>query len=287
MKDQVFRYLSKDKMIRVSIVQLDDLLQAIYKELLLSPLANLAYVRNLLSCLLLASQRDDESFSILFDGDGPLGRVYAEVNAKAHVRAYVGNPVLEQSKAVQSLPQAIGKGLMTVTRLAQNKKPYRGTVEIQSGEITQDVSYYLKQSEQIPSLLILGQTLKDQRQITKAGGILFELMPGHSEYHIQTLESILASDLNLSELLEQDLEADQILKLFSVGFVFDMIDQGPVLKYQCDCNQNKVLRALALLPEEDYNSLFVDKDSLSVNCDFCQRSYRVRKEDFVEYLKKQ
>jgi len=66
-----------------------------------------------------------------------------------------------------------------------------GKVELVSGEIAEDITYYLAASEQTPSAVGLG-VLVDANGISHAGGFMVQMLPDASEETIQYLETRLS-----------------------------------------------------------------------------------------------
>ena len=73
-----------------------------------------------------------------------------------------------------------------------------GTVELQTGEIAEDLTYYFATSEQVPSSVGLGVLLNKDNTIRQAGGFIIQLMPFTDDKVIDQLEEKLKGmDLSL------------------------------------------------------------------------------------------
>ena len=98
---------------------------------------------------------ENGSVTLQINGGGPLGTVLAVSDAVGNVRGYVQNPhitLLEKYAGKLDVGAAVGTdGLLTVIRDLQMKEPYVGSVELVSGEIGDDVTAYLVQSEPRPA----------------------------------------------------------------------------------------------------------------------------------------
>ena len=68
--------------------------------------------------------------------------------------------------------------MLTVSRDIGLKEPYIGSTELVSGEIAEDITAYLLESEQVPSACALGVLVDTDRMIKAAGGFIVQLMPG-------------------------------------------------------------------------------------------------------------
>ena len=130
------------------------------------PTASAALGRTLTGGLLLGSAvKDLEKLTVHFDCDGPIGSIIAQADPYGNVRGYVSNPdadVTEMNKLGKlDVRAVVGGGRLYVTRdagfeIGLMKEPYRGMVPIVSGEIGEDIAYYLAKSEQVNSAVSLG-----------------------------------------------------------------------------------------------------------------------------------
>ena len=73
--------------------------------------------------------------------------------------------------------RAVGKGILRVLREYEQGHSYQSQVELVSGEIGEDVAYYLSQSEQGGSAVLLG-VLGKPSGVVAAGGMMVEVLPG-------------------------------------------------------------------------------------------------------------
>lgn len=73
------------------------------------------------------------------------------------------------------------------------REPYSGVVEIQSGEIADDIAYYLTSSDQIPSAVSLGVLLNEDSSVREAGGFIVQLMDGATDETAALLEERVAA----------------------------------------------------------------------------------------------
>lgn len=68
------------------------------------------------------------------------------------------------------------------------KDPYVGQIELQTGEIAEDLTYYFAVSEQVPSVVGLGVLMNRDNTVRQAGGFIVQLMPFAEEEMISKLE---------------------------------------------------------------------------------------------------
>ena len=128
----------------------------------LSKTATAALGRALTAASLMGSllKDKDNTLTLQFKGDGPLGTVMCVSDYKGNVRGYVENPSIElppNEKGKLDVGEAIGKnGTLYVIKDMGYKEPYIGMCPIVSGEVAEDVTEYFATSEQTPSVCALG-----------------------------------------------------------------------------------------------------------------------------------
>ncbi|MEC9282637.1 MAG: Hsp33 family molecular chaperone HslO [Bdellovibrionota bacterium] len=286
--DIVKKYLSKSGTVRVSCViaqQLIAELQNVHPNM--SPVASVAMGRATLSACLLASQAKNGKTGLHFQGNGPIGELFVEASFEGSVRGYIANPqfdlALKDGKI--DVSSAIGVGLLNVVRtLPYQKQPFNGTVIIKTGEIGSDIAWYLQQSHQIPSVVALGEHINEYGLLTAAGGLIIELMPGHTEQEIKTLEENVKNAKDLSKILVEGGGEKEILEAFLKGIELMEIEHEHELTYSCTCTQEKVERSILFLSENDIQELLVRENGAEVTCEFCSKQYSVDKTRLNELL---
>jgi molecular chaperone Hsp33 len=110
--------------------------------------------------------KDVERLTLIFHCNGPIGGITVDADAQGNVRGYVNNPQVDlplNGKNKFDVSGIVGGGMLYVIReggyyeLGVYQDAYRGSVPIVSGEIAEDIAYYLTKSEQIPSAVSLCQ----------------------------------------------------------------------------------------------------------------------------------
>ena len=139
---------------------------------------------------------DKDILTIRVTGDGPARGLTVTADSKGNVKGYpeVSGVLLPlKAKGKLDVGGAVGKGTLTVIRDLGLKEPYVGQVELVSGEIGDDLTYYFASSEQVPSSVGLGVLVDTDRSVKQAGGFIIQLMPGIPDRAIDELEKKLAS----------------------------------------------------------------------------------------------
>jgi molecular chaperone Hsp33 len=267
-----------DHSFRVCVALTTELVKDISHRQQALPLAQVALARLVTGAVLLAGRlKECQGLGVLVEGDGVLGPMYAESFFDGAVRGYVSNPeaYLEEGVSVEKIGAAVGKGTLQVMHhLPHQKAPHRASVELATGEIGDDVAYFLQQSYQIPSVVALGCVMNENVELTKAGGFLVELMPEAPQEVIPKLESIAAA-LSMRALLEKAQQAEDLLEPLREQFSLIELPHDITYHHQCKCSQERVERSISLMSEKDIHELMAMNQELETTCEFCRTHYRV------------
>ena len=244
------------------------------------PIATAALGRTMTAALLLAETlKGDESLTVRISGDGPLGDIVADSHAKHLVRGYVRNPHVELPPIGGKLAvgAAVGSGLLHVTRFNPQKEVFTGTVALVSGEIAEDVTQYLLESEQIPSTVGLGVMVDTDGKVTGAAGFLVQAMPDATEDVLKTIEQNLPIVASPSQLAEEGISAAGIIRLLLTGLFGTVYDAEPV-QFRCTCSKERVTSVLSSLGRDELDSMVAEGQS-EVRCNFCNEAYQFEAEE--------
>lgn len=214
-------------------------------------------------------------------GDGPLLRVLAEADNDGNLRGVVGDgrvQVPDWPGGKLGVGRAVGKGYLRVLREYEGGNSYQSQVELVSGEIGEDVAYYLSQSEQTRSAVLLG-VLGKPSGVVAAGGMVVEVLPGAPEETVARLESNIAGIRGVSHLLEEG-GAPHVVEQVLAGLDRETKEVRP-LRYRCRCSRERLRQHLALLPAEDRDYLREEDGSIKADCAFCATQYRFAPEELA------
>lgn len=260
-----------------------------------SAVATAALGRTLTGAALMSNQlkNDTDSITIQIKGKGPLGGVVAVSDADANVRGYVCEPKAElpirESDGKLDVGGGIGKGYLSVIKDLGLKEPYVGTSVLVSGEIAEDLTYYLAVSEQVPSVVSLGVRVapdpegKEAFVVDKAGGFMLQLMPGAPEGLIDDLEKRLSAFPSVTTLLAAGATVVNIIEDLLRGY--DVIVQKEhSCSYRCACSRQKMEDTLISLGANDLQEIIDDGKGAEICCHFCGRKYFFDTHDVMELL---
>jgi len=251
-----------------------------------SPVATAALGRFLSGSLLLADnlKSAQDTQTTIIRCDGPIHGMTAVCDASGNVRGYCNEPVVENTfnyPGKLDVGAAVGNGLLTVIRDFGLKEPYIGTVELVSGEIAEDFTYYLAVSEQTPSIMSLG-VLLDADGVSHAGGFLVQLMPGAGEELIELMEKRAGGGFpDVTFLLNEGMNPEQILDMFLGDPQIQYLNATRV-RFACNCSRDRMERNLLTLGKTQLDELSEDRDGITLECHFCAKKYSFDHESLVK-----
>lgn len=191
-RDSIVHYMS-DENIRLAVAVTRDCVETARQRHTLAPVACAALGRTMTGALLLAGDyKNREGVTIRIDGKGPLGVIHVDAFNSNRVRGYVDHPVIDlplASNGKLDVRTAVGTdGEVTVTRFTPEKTTYTSRSPVVSGEIAEDLAYYLYTSEQIPATISLGVLVDRDYSVAASGGFLVQALPGAADDDLAKIE---------------------------------------------------------------------------------------------------
>jgi molecular chaperone Hsp33 len=236
------------------------------------------------AALLSATLKDEgESITLRIAGDGPVGTITCDADEQGQVRGYARNPHvdLETKNGKFDVAGVVGPGYIHVTRQLILEGTYTGTSEIISGEIAEDLAYYLSKSEQTPSAVSLGVRVAPDGSVTAAGGILLQLLPATGEGDREQLEVNLKAMGAVSKAVEDGMSPEQILATVMAGIPYKVLQQRD-LHFACRCSRERAFGTLASLPADDLAHLIHEDGQAELHCQFCNEKYLFAREELQQ-----
>jgi molecular chaperone Hsp33 len=242
-------------------------------------------------------------------GDGPVKLAVAEVQADLSLRATA--TVVGTIESVATLSTMVNKnnqGKCAITLDPQDRfpgqQPYQGVVPLYGDqkqkleELSEILSHYMLQSEQLDTTLVLAA------DDSVAAGLLIQRMPlegaanmgamgsgqmnedeiGRNEHYNRI--AILASSLKKSELLTLDVETI-LRRLFWEEKLtrFSKPEPARSPRFACSCNRERVSRMIVGLGQAEAQSIVDERGEIEVSCEFCGLQYRFDAVDSLQLFK--
>lgn len=231
---------------------------------------------------------ENSSLSMKIDGGGPSGAVIVSADSTGNVRGYASNPIVEiplKPNGKLDVSGAVGtEGSLFVVKNLGMKEPYNGFIPIVSGEIAEDITSYYATSEQIPTACALGVLVNTDLTVRRAGGYIIQLLPFTEEEIIIRLEENLGKARPVTELLDEGMDIEDIVRDVLSGFETEVIyTEYP--EYKCKCAKEKIKAVFEGLSDEDLTEMAEDTKNTEVKCHFCGKNY-VFSPDEIKNIKK-
>lgn len=220
--------------------------------------------------------KGEDKLTVKVEGDGPMGAIIADANAHGEVRGYVINPHVDfESNAEGKLDvkRAVGtEGTLSVVKDLGLKNHFTGQVPIVSGEISEDFTYYLANSEQVPSSVGAGVLVNPDHSILAAGGFIVQMLPNASEETITKVEETIAAIAPISQLIQEGKTPEEILVLL-LGKDNVKIHTRQEVKFSCPCSKERLSAAIQGLGNEEIDSMIREDHGATASCHFCNKQY--------------
>jgi len=282
--DYLIRGTAAEDNIRVVSVVSTQAVQEARERHQLSYVATVALGRAMSAALLLAADLKEPQarIGLQIRGNGPLGGIHVDAGVDGTVRGYVSNPAIELPLTPEGkldVGQAVGRyGYLHVVRDLGYGQPYTSTVELVSGEVGDDVSYYLTSSEQIPSAVLLGVSLDSQR-VRAAGGVLVQLLPGAPANLISEIESRLSQVEEFTPQLARGKALQELLEIWLGDLDLKLAPEVLPVRFHCPCNSERVKGALRMLERDELLEMLQTERGAEVVCQFCNKVYRLSEDE--------
>lgn len=256
-----------------------------------SPVATAALGRLLTAGSMMGSMMKGEKdvLTLQIQCSGPIGGLTVTADSKANVKGYVKEPVVilpPNDRGKLDVAGALGAGYLNVIRDIGMKEPYNGQINLVSGEIAEDLTYYYAISEQVPSSVGLGVLMDRDNHVKQAGGFIIQVMPQAEEAVIDVVERNIARTPSVTELLEQGMAPEDMVSHLMGGLSVEILGRIPA-GYLCNCSKDKVSRAVASVGREALREMIEDGETIEVNCQFCGSHYYFTPEEMKEFIKEQ
>ncbi|MBO7632252.1 MAG: Hsp33 family molecular chaperone HslO [Lachnospiraceae bacterium] len=283
MSDTLVRAYAADGFVRAFAANVKDIVSFAKEAHGTSPVCTAALGRLLAAGSMMGSMMKGPAdvLTLLVRCDGPIGGLCVTADAEGNVKGYVNEPlVMLPAKANHhfDVGGALGKGILSVIRDLGLKEPYVGEVELQTGEIAEDLTYYFASSEQTPSVVGLGVLMNKDNTVAQAGGFILQLMPDCPEEVISAIEQNIQGIPSVTEMLADGMTPQDILDRTLSGLNPEITDTlAP--KYVCGCSKERYAKGLMSLGKKDLDSLIRGEEDIEVVCRFCGKKYTFSADD--------
>ncbi|HEY7547305.1 MAG TPA: Hsp33 family molecular chaperone HslO, partial [Blastocatellia bacterium] len=240
-----------------------------------------------------AGAKDLEKITLQFHCNGPVGNIIVQADPHGQVRGYVSNPAADKingnSRGKLDVRAIVGGGMLHVIRdagfeIGLMKEPYRGMVPIVSGEIGEDIAYYLAKSEQINSAVGLGVLVEfengtkeeslssveaalERMRIRAAGGFIIQVMPSAEENLISKVEQTVAEAPAPTEMVRDGMSPVEMLRsLLGDLDLVTLEEKEP--RFVCQCSPERARLIISALGRDEVEDMLAKDNGAELTCHF-------------------
>jgi molecular chaperone Hsp33 len=295
-QDQVLRSISDNGQVSILVIEGTDLVKEACRRHKTAPTAGAALGRALIGTLLMASFREEgEKTQVTWRGDGPLGSIQIIADASGNVKGKVGNPGCNpplRQDGKFNVGAAVGRGVLAVVRSLPFTKegwqtPYTGMTAIETGEIAEDLTQYMLESEQSQCAMGLGVSIGRDLEVNAAGGFLVSVLPFAEDETLDQLEKNILEAGSVSSMLRDGLSARDItekllngLGVSDTGFTLTPT-YGPC---EAAALRDRMASAVASLGKAEVLDILEQEGKIEVTCEFCRDTYNFEEEEILSMV---
>ncbi len=288
MKDYIIRATAAGETVRAFAIRSTDLTAEAREIHHTFPVVTAALGRLLSAGAMMGSMMkgNRDKLTLLMKGDGPIAQLTVTADSHGNVKGFPAEPSVDiplKRAGKLDVGGAIGKGTLTVIMDLGLKEPYNGQVEIQTGEIGDDLAYYFTVSEQTPSAVGLGVMVDTDSSVKHAGGFIIQMMPDVTDETIAAVEAKLDGADPVTTMMDNGMSPEDILEYY-LGDIDLRINEKLPVRFHCDCSKERVAGALATISREDLEEIINDGEEIEVKCYFCNSAYKFRVDELEEML---
>jgi len=290
MKDYIIRATAANGNIRAFAATTTNLVDTARKTHGLYPVASAALGRTMTAAAMMAIdlKGKKDTLSIVIKGDGPLGSIVVVAKSSGQIKAYVDNPHVElplNSVGKLDVAAAVGnQGKLTVIKDLGLKEPYAGQVDLVTGEIGEDIAYYMAYSEQQPSAVAVGVLVNPDGSVKAAGGFIIQPLPGAPDELIDEIERRIYQAPAISAMVDQGMTPEDILDKI-LGSMDLKINDTIYPEFTCDCNRERLESVLLTLGKEELEAILEEDGKAELVCHYCNTVYNFDEEDIKRLIK--
>ena len=285
-KDRLYNFLLADGAVRGAVLHGTRMVNEMRANHELGILETLVLGRAYLGVALMSANiKGIESVSLKIECSGPIKGLTVEANTFGEVRGFLKNVPIPIDKPMENfdLSPFFGVGFLSVIRnMADAKQPFTSKIALEYGNIAQDLANYYLTSEQIPTAFNLSIKYDKDGQVTGAGGLFLQAMPGADDTLAAELEDLVIEFPSLGEAFADGQEPQDLVQKVFIKYTPHFLADKRI-EFMCHCSPERLRRVLKMLPIDQLQDI---RDQgpfpLEMRCHFCNTSYRFSKEEIQQ-----
>jgi len=288
MSDYLVRAVAFEGTVRAYAVRSTETIGEAQSRHAMWPTATAALGRTMTASVIMGAMlKGEDKITVKVEGNGPLGAMIVDANARGEVRGYAINPQthFELSEAGKlDVKRAVGtEGMLTIVKDLGLRDFFTGQTPLVSGEIAEDFTQYFVDSEQVPSAVALGVLVNTDNTVKAAGGFIIQVMPGATEETISLLESYISTMEPISTMIDKGLTPEEILDTVLGAGNVNVLDRMDV-SFACNCSRERFGNAIIGLGEKEIVEMIEEEGQAEASCHFCLEAYVYPEEELKGFI---
>lgn len=291
--DTLQPFLIEQADLRGRMVRLEDSLNTIIGQHNYPEVINRYLTETIVMTTLLAGMLKFEGIlTVQIMGKSMLKTMVADITHDGNIRAYAGFDEdkiarLTNSKDLSFKQLAGDEAVMAFTiDQSATKERYQGLVQLEGEDITDWLTHYFKQSEQLSTAFKMA--INGDEDTIRAAAIMIQSLPQQKgkeqEDDNWKRATMLLDTAKDDEMLSEELETNGLLfRLFHEDGVrvFDAL----TIQAACRCTAEKVKHVLSTLSEDELNEIKNQDNMIETSCQFCSKSYHFNMDEIISEKK--
>lgn len=285
--DKIIKTISKDGYFRAYALEATETVAEAQRRHQTWSTSTVALGRTLIAAQILgANQKGDDTITVRVQSNGAITMIVAVADTRGNVKGYIKEPNVDYKRGSTGevlVGDLVGQGWFSVVKDMGLKTPWTGQTPLISGEIGEDLAYYLTTSEQTPSAVGLNVLLNEDETVKVAGGFLVQVMPDAPDAEIAAFEARIQQMPAISKLLRSYDQSKAILDAIYGQDQYKILEEAP-LAFHCDCSKERFAAGIQSLGNVEIEKLRVENHGAEVICQFCETTYNFSENDLKELL---
>lgn len=285
-RDRVHHFMMADDQIRGVIVHGTRMVNEMRWNHALGVLETLVLGHAYLAAALMgAALKGEDRLAIGVECSGPIKGLSVETNAFGEVRGYLKQVPIPMEKPPDdfNLSPFFGAGFLSVTKYLEGAKhPFTGKVMMEYGTLAKDLALYYITSEQIPTSFSLSIVFDKEGEVTGAGGLFLQALPGADDEALQQIEAVVKALPSIGHDVHEETFPEAWLDINFKAMHPRLLGSRGV-EFMCHCNREQIRNMIAMLDIDDVQDLADNGPyPVQIRCHNCNTCYDFEQEELKE-----
>ncbi len=224
------------------------------------------------AALMSSGLKGNDRLGLQVECSGPIKGFSVEANAFGEIRGYLKQVPIAIDKPLESfdLSPFFGAGFLSVTKYLEDaKQPFTGKVMLEHGRLAKDLAVYHLKSEQVATAFALSVFFDKDGEVTGAGGLMLQAMPGADEKILAEVEKTVSQMDSLAAAVGAEDFPETWVKDHFGDYNPKMLD-GRGIEFMCHCSRKRIGTMLAMLKLEEIEEMAKNGPfPIQIRCHYC------------------